>query len=192
MYAIFRLEDCYVLYRIACLIHTLQLCMKHQVLSMKGPAALVDKVKDISAHASHSNKFCNELEKQQELLNLEKLVLLKHGATRWDIIFMMMERMLQIKPALNAAIMYSNMNGYGPKEELNLRDWELMEKLVECLRPFHDASKMLQREDASVSCYIPVVRTILKLLETSRADFGVMNYKKKLYDEVESTFEGNK
>ena len=105
---------------------------------------------------------------------------------------MMMKRMLEIKPALNPAIMYSNMNGFGPKEELNLRDWELMEKIVDCLRPFHDASKLLQREDASVSCYIPVVRTIMKLLETSRADIGVMNYKKNLYNEVKSRFKGNK
>ena len=56
MCAIFRLDDCYVLYRIACLIHTLQLCMKHQVLSMKGPAALVDKVKDISTHALNAQQ----------------------------------------------------------------------------------------------------------------------------------------
>ena len=128
---------------------------------------------------------------QQDLLGVPKLVLLKNGETRWDIKFMMMERMLQIKDAVNAAIMYSNINKCGPSEELNLRDWELMEKVVECLRPFRDASKMLQREDASVSCYIPVVKTVLKLLESSRADLGVMNYKKNLYEAVETKFAGN-
>ena len=77
MIAIFDLDDCYILYRIACLIHTLQLCQKAQVLSMKGPEALVEKVKDITSHYSMSLKFSHELEKQQELLGLKKLILLR-------------------------------------------------------------------------------------------------------------------
>ena len=83
---------------------------------------------------------------------MPKLVLLKNGETRWDIKFMMMERMLKIKDAVNAAIMYSNINKCGPSEEL---------------------------------------KTVLKLLESSRADLGVMNYKKNLYEAVETKFAGN-
>ena len=58
------------------------------------------------------------------------------------------------------------------------------------LAPFEKATKMLQYRDASISCFIPIIKTILTDLEDiTDKDEGIKSMKRKLLVSMDSRFD---
>ena len=74
------------------------------------------------------------------------------------------------------------------KIEFTQKDWDLMELVVNVLKPFKDATLMLQHRDASISMCIPFVTGIITGLEVVNADRGVMTLKRALKQNMEERF----
>ena len=65
--------------------------------------------------------------------------------------------------------------------EFTSEDKKLIKKVVQVLKPFEEATKMLSDHDASISMVIPIVTMILRSLEiNAKDDFGVIGMKRSL------------
>ena len=72
--------------------------------------------------------------------------------------------------------------------EFSNQDWQIMDKIIEVLRPFKEATEMLSHRDACISMTIPIVTAIMKSLDTSSADQGVKTMKKDLKESMDRRF----
>ena len=78
-----------------------------------------------------------------------------------------------------------------PPTELTRRDWDLIELVVKVLKPFEEATLELSKQDASISCVIPLVSSIKESLEVKpREDKGVIGMKRALKNDMETRFAG--
>lgn len=67
----------------------------------------------------------------------------------------------------------------------------MAEKVVNTLRAFYDATKILSSAHACISSYIPVVTTIIVNLEAGNDDHGVKTYRKNLKNSMENRFDSD-
>ena len=93
--------------------------------------------------------------------------------------------MITLKPAIIQTLMDPSLN---LDIDFSRQDWDKIEQVVKVLRPFEEATKMLQFRDASISMVIPIVTTILKSLNDSREDVGVLTMKRSLKKAMEERF----
>ena len=172
---------------VGCLAHTLQLVINDKIFTLVSVEKLIKKCRNLSKHANQSNVFYNELYNQERLqMNLAKEVRLKQDVvTRWNSTHDMMARMLYLKPALVTTL--SNLPDVGIEFVNN--EWNLMEKVVKTLESFENATKKLSKNEACISQVIPFVSTILKQLEITRGDHGVITYKQALIDGMLDRFQ---
>jgi hypothetical protein len=73
--------------------------------------------------------------------------------------------------------------------DFSAQDWLLVEKDVKALKAFEEATNMLSSSDATISSVIPIVTTIIKSLETSSADRGILGMKRSLKQSMEAWFQ---
>ena len=179
------------------ILHSLQTVVKKGVLKLVSVENLETKVKKVSSYASHSIKFSTELTEQQKLLDPQcsPLVLEKFCPTRWNIIYYIFKRMLQLRrPLVNTLMEAATWPGYKKsiinEIELTQNDFRLMEQVVEVLEPFEEATKMLSNSKACISAVIPVVTTIILGLEEiiSGSERGVKGMAKNLKSQMETKF----
>jgi hypothetical protein len=96
----------------------------------------------------------------------------------------MLERILQLKPAIAATLL--NLPSCGI--EFSAQDWNICEKLVRILGVFEEATKMLSGSDTCISSCIPIVTTIIKSLEIPTGDNEMMEMKRALKKSMEARF----
>ena len=96
--------------------------------------------------------------------------------------------MLDSHVRLKPAIVHTLLNYDAPVEFTN-SDWHTMEKVVNVLRPFVDATEMLSSRDASISMAIPCVLSIMKTLDVTDEDQGVKTMKRDLKKSMEKRFD---
>ena len=72
--------------------------------------------------------------------------------------------------------------------EITNHDWDIIEKIVSVLKPLEEATKMLSKSDASISLVIPFVTALIKSLEDTNQDRGVLTWKRALKKNVEQRF----
>jgi hypothetical protein len=70
--------------------------------------------------------------------------------------------------------------------DFSAQDWLLVEKDVKALKAFEEATNMLSSSEATISSVIPIVTTIIKSLETSSADRGILGMKRSLKQSMEA------
>ena len=73
--------------------------------------------------------------------------------------------------------------------EISQKEFDLSEKVANILQMFCEATKLLSKEDCSISNSIPIVTTIVTQLSSkSAADWGVKTLKSGLLDSVKTRF----
>ena len=73
--------------------------------------------------------------------------------------------------------------------EISQKEFDLCEKVANILIMFCEATKLLSKEDCSISNSIPIVTTIVTQLSSkSAADWGVKTLKSCLLDSVKTRF----
>ena len=91
---------------------------------------------------------------------------------------------VELKPALIQTL--SDLPEVGT--EFTANDWDLMRKIIRVLKPFEEETRKLSKQDASISTVIPFVTMIIKSLEDTEEDRGVLTWKRALKKNIETRF----
>ncbi|KAL4132161.1 hypothetical protein QTP88_009368 [Uroleucon formosanum] len=117
---------------ISCTAHTLQLAIDDAVKE-SNMTDLLKRCKAIVTHYNHSNIASERLAETQKRLNLAPHKLIQMVNTRWNSIYLMLQRI----------------------------DWNMIEGYVILLKPVFEATKELSREDTpTLSMVLPIIYTI--------------------------------
>ena len=99
--------------------------------------------------------------------------------------YLMLARALEVKTSLALALLNT------PKVEIEIsqKEFDLCEKVANILQMFCEATKLLSKEDCSISNSILIVTTIVTQLSSkSAADWGVKTLKSGLLDSFKTRF----
>ena len=72
--------------------------------------------------------------------------------------------------------------------EFSQSEYDKLVLIVQVLQPLEETTKLLSKFDASISMVIPLVAGIMKSLEISPRDHGVITWKRALRDNIEERF----
>ena len=136
----------------------------------------------------------NLLKKQVDLGYSSIKALVQDVRTRWNSTHDMLERFFELKEALIQVLEDEEWKGKisvkatGGKVKFTINDWRVMERTVQVLKPFKEATVKLSYKSAYISEAIPTLTSIrhtLRLGSTS-ADKGVRDLKSRLSDNLEA------
>ncbi|XP_077975170.1 zinc finger BED domain-containing protein 4-like [Styela clava] len=145
-----------------CFLHTLQLVLKDSILEQDVIKELLEQCKRIVSHFSHSALANNKLTKLQKQHALPQHKLLNSVPTRWNSIYLMLERMFEQKVAIaNYVLDTPNL------PTIDANKWNLMGKLVKLLEIFHKVTVRLSARSSTISEIIPQVKYIMHLLDVA-------------------------
>lgn len=155
-----------------CVAHTLNLavkdCLEKETFDLGGNTSnyqlqqLLTKCRAIVSHFKHSTKSSYALLKMQEQLNVNTLKLKQDVRTRWNSIFYMLERLLEVKIPLSATLPQLDTS----PPNLDSNEWMITEDVVTLLRPFEYVTVILSGEKyPSLSSVIPLVFGLQNTIE---------------------------
>lgn len=177
---------------VTCSAHNLQLSI-NKGLHDKSISEIVSKASAVVGHFNHSTKAVGELEKRQSQLHLPVHRLIKCVTTRWNSVFLMLERLLEQKTAIAAVL---NDPSVTPAKkavslEINQHDWQVVEDLVAVLRPLQVATTALCSEkETTASSVLPIITKLKdKFLSVRTNDSEIIqNFKMKASQELDLKF----
>ena len=104
---------------------------------------------------------------------------------RWNSSYYMITSFVDLKPAVVQTLskLYDDIEVAFTEPE-----WTKMKQIKAVLKPLEEATKLLSKYDASISTVIPFVTAIIKDLECTPADHGVMTWKRALKKNIETRF----
>ncbi|XP_063235837.1 zinc finger BED domain-containing protein 4-like [Bacillus rossius redtenbacheri] len=146
-----------------CVAHTLQLAIDNAVTQV-GMGKILKKCRSIVGHYKQSSKASERLHSLQSKLGLPEHSLCQMVETRWDSVYIMLERLQEQKESISADLPNT------VKDSLTTQEWRLIEGYVTILKPLFLATKELCREDSPT---ISIVRPLL---------FSIEGYLKKLFE----------
>jgi hypothetical protein len=110
----------------------------------------VQKARDLVGFFNKSSQAVEKLKKKQELLDScpgRPLTVVTDVCTRWWSTHAMIERLLHLKPAIDAMVADNQVGAYG----LEQRDWAILKDVMQVLAPFKFCQKQLEG-DKYVTC----------------------------------------
>ena len=122
---------------LSCFIHTTQLAIKGSIFNQASVRNVIAKCRNICSHFHRSPKSCQTLHQLQKTLQKKILSVVQDVVTRWNSTYMMLKRMLELKEEM---VLYLMDKKNSIEYSLSSDDWELIEKIVELLEPFYDAT----------------------------------------------------
>ena len=164
---------------IGCMAHTLQLVLHDALLTQTSVEIVVKKARKIVGHFKHSEQACRHLLEHQQTVKSPEHSLLQDVETRWNSTYLMLERLLEQRNAIN---LYSVQRG--GIDSLSVSEWALSERVVKILKPFYAATLEISSDDASISILIPMVSNLINTLKTTAADQGLKQMKAALRDSI--------
>ena len=176
-----------------CLNHVLQLVINDELLQKPSVKNLIKVCRHICTYSSQSVLLAQFIVKKQIETGKEKrqcLNLLQDVVTRWNSTFLMLQRFLELQPVIRTLLLDQ---GWKKKLDVNISntDWTLMEKVVNVLGVFFEATKRFSSASACISEVIPTVTGLLVTLNINdRDDIGVKDFKRKLKDSLERRLGG--
>ncbi|XP_028161108.1 zinc finger BED domain-containing protein 4-like [Ostrinia furnacalis] len=124
--------------------------------------ALIEKVKAIVGYFKRSTKAWEKLKKFQIQADKSVKRPLQSVCTRWNSLFYMLERMLEIKEEVNSAL--SNLDSTALS--LSQIEWEICEHVCHILRPCEEVTKEISGQKyVAGSMVIPITTGLISCLE---------------------------
>ena len=149
--------------RLSCFIHTLLLCLK-KFDARKIFQNLLIKAKDLVAKFSSSQVLTGELVK------LCGLKLVKFSNTRWNVVYLVVQRLILVRESLTKVLTACAKTKY----DFTNNEWNLMLQMRDFLAPFNRYTDMSSTEGGrSIS---EVVMMIKQLKEHLSKFFGIRNF----------------
>ena len=170
-----KLEDLGICH-IYCTDHVLQLtcklCYEKAMSNTFGDQFVVSvkKARDIVKFFNSSTQAKEKLLKKQALLDSCKgkpKGVVVDVVTRWWCCYLMIERLIVIKPAIDAMKIDNQLGGHEPLEP---EDWQNLEVIKKVLKPFMDAMKMLEGDSYVTASWVPQA---IKKIRAKLQEFSV-------------------
>lgn len=148
-----------------CFAHTINLILQDglKVVDVK---VLVERVKSIVSFFKRSSTGNEQLKTAQSQLGLEPKKLIKEVPTRWNSLFYMIERIVELKNPVKTTIALINKDVAVLTEE----EWVVCEELATVLRPFEEVTRNMSGEQYTTAsqliglknCLLSVCEKMLK------------------------------
>ena len=119
---------------LSCFLHTTQLAINECILQQPQVRNIIEKSKKIAGHFNKSPLSCMNLIKIQKQINKKELAVMQDVATRWDSTHLMLKRMHEIKEEI---IIFTSDNTNNCPYSFETNEWQLMKKIVDLLKVFH-------------------------------------------------------
>ncbi|KAH7711741.1 Zinc finger BED domain-containing protein 4 [Aphelenchoides avenae] len=126
---------------------------------------LLASCRNIVSHFRHSHQAYEKLRALQKQLEAKEHNLVQDVETRWDATFLMIDRLVEQKSALNA---YCAEHCY--RLLLSGQDWAKLEEIRSFLRPFVELNKVVCRDSSPISTQIAVGEAIATELKLYKGD----------------------
>ncbi|XP_025198498.1 zinc finger BED domain-containing protein 4-like [Melanaphis sacchari] len=168
-----------------CAAHTLQLAIQ-DALKENNMESLLKKCRSIVTHYNYSNKSCERLQQIQVRLNLPNHKLIQMVETRWNSVFLMLERIIEQKEAI-----VLDLQNWVKDIDITVGEWKLINGYVEILKPVLEATKEFSQEDIPTfamqySTYLLATAIDPRFKTILMESYEVENVKRLLTTEVES------
>lgn len=146
-----------------CVAHTLNLSINEAIMSNKDFLDVLKKCRTLVGHFKHSVFASEKLKELQTQMGLPVLKVIQDVSTRWNSSVHMLDRLVQIKAPLSAAMTFL------PRapDLLTALDWELITDCLPILKPFDIMTVELSGEIyPTLSSVIPLVRGLQHTLKS--------------------------
>ncbi|XP_033226025.1 zinc finger BED domain-containing protein 4-like [Belonocnema kinseyi] len=150
----------------SCTIHTLQLVIKGAIKSDKGVRILLKKCRKIATHIHKSSPSSSALAQIQVDLNIP------------------IKKELENCLDLFAETQEDNTNSKG----LECAECELLEELINLLKPFEEVTKSLSSNDSCISEVIPTIKALKFCLSKRKVSSTLISFKASLEADLETRF----
>lgn len=137
---------------IGCVSHTLQLVIKKTLFLDEPIKDILNKSRKIVGHFKHSEPASRKLTEFQNQCGLKNHVLVQDVDVKWNSTYLMLERLLEQKNAIN---LYSI--ECGKIDTLSCNEWDVIKHLTDVLQFFSEATLDLSFDKACISIIIPLV-----------------------------------
>ncbi|XP_015788343.1 zinc finger BED domain-containing protein 1-like [Tetranychus urticae] len=147
---------------VPCFAHTLNLCVKEAIEKSNSFSSIVDKVKAIVTFIKHSST-ASQILAQAQTDEVQKLKLKQAVVTRWNSIYLMLERFVKLNVHVYAILtQFSRAPGMVNQTEITA-----IVEALELLKPFYEATEELSSDTkTTISKIIPMVNLIDKRLSS--------------------------
>ena len=156
-----------------CVSHTLQLVIQDALFTQASVEAVIKKSRRIVTHFKHSEQACRKMEDFQKSCGVPSHKLLQDVETRWNSSYLMLERLVEQKTAVNLFSVQQ-----GGISTLSASEWELAERVVRILQPFYVATLELSSDNACISVVVPLTAMLLGKLQSTGEDRGLIQLKR--------------
>ena len=151
---------------VSCMAHTLQLAVQDG-LDQDEIEQAAREARDLVGHFNRLNLQSDALEQYQLRQNPDKtpLTLIQDVCTRWNSMYFMFERLVQLRSAVYAILHDKKYTKPADCEKLEISNvtWNLIEKLLPAFKPMVYATEALASESyPSVSCIVHMITGLIK------------------------------
>lgn len=166
-----------------CVAHTLQLVIHDALFTQTSVESVIKKARKIVTHFKHSEQACRKFCDCQKSCDLPEHKLLQDVETRWNSTYIMLERLVEQRKAVNLFSVE-----HGGIHTLSTAEWELAEQLVKVLQPFYQATVEISSDDACVSVVVPLIAMLRGKMQSTSDDRGLLQMKAALRDAINRRF----
>ena len=162
---------------IGCFAHCLNLAAQ-KALKVDTVSRLLARVRKIVGYFHRSTTAAALLKNKISLLGLSQLKLIQDVPTRWNSAADMLERYLQLQPAIFATLVANELN-QPDVSTLSEADSRLAVSIMECLLPLRDITSAICTEKTpTVSVIIPLMKKIQRTMTPTETDLPVVRQMK--------------
>lgn len=156
-------------YHHPCVAHTLNLSVNEAIDKNTEFVQVLKTCRAIVGHFKHSSSATEKLKEFQKQMGLPELKVKQDVRTRWNSCLTMIERLINIKNPLSAAISSLRRAPNG----LTATEWDLIEDCAPILKPFEYITSELSGEKyPTLSLIIPLIRGLQYTVKSIKPETG--------------------
>lgn len=168
-----------------CFIHKLQLIINDSLQSQRTVSDMISTARRIATHFNHSSLACSKLIEIQQEINMELKKIIQDVQTRWNSTFYMLERLLHLRRCVTIYLTEnSSLNN------LTNNQWDLLQSVLDLLRPFEEVTKLMSNTESIISEVIPTIAILKRYLLSPKIEqlYGVGTMKESLVTGINKRF----
>ncbi|KAK3095201.1 hypothetical protein FSP39_011428 [Pinctada imbricata] len=178
---------------IRCFAHTLQLSIRKGFDTVDSISRTIAACKKLVNHFRKSVIATNELHIRQNQMNIPEHNLIIDCPTRWNSTFDMFQRLQEQRMAVYAVLHDKNATKVSDARTLDLHDnqWLIMEGMVNVLRPFYMATRVMCSEEyPTVGGVYPILHSLIQnhLRENEADPVAIASFKKFIKSDLQTRF----
>ena len=182
---------------VQCVIHLLQLVVKHAVLDNIKIQPILRKCRQICQYVHQSHQATVEFRNIQMQSDPEKKEsnakqLIGDVATRWNSTYIMLGRILELKESLKEFLTKAAQSDpvWGRERNITPDEWEIIRNAVTQLKPFFKYTEIMSANKVSIGMTIFIIQCIKGEVESNHPDGDLLPLKPELLKHLEMRFFG--